>query len=203
MFGRLIYCQTPVLGQVLKTRSWHCFTPNNNNNPHLFLFILYSYSILFYFILYYSRLPYKWFNHPFVVILHNELWHTHKQEMELWTHVCTSFYFWKFFTDNWRVRMLFLSSEIFILLYFILFYFFSFILFYFILFYILVGVNRIGVISNRIRIFCHWYSYLGIRIVQKGIRFLINRIWVLDFCIRFKEIEFMILTELFVWWEPE
>ena len=62
--------------------------------------------------------------------------HTHKQEMELWTCACTSFHFCQLFTDHWRGRTSFLSSEIIILFYFILFYF---ILFYFILFYFILS----------------------------------------------------------------
>ena len=79
--------------------------------------------ILFYFNLFFSRLSSKLFNHPFVVFFHNELQHTHKQEMELQTCVCTSFHFCQLLTDYWIGRTSFLSSEIIILFYFILSYF--------------------------------------------------------------------------------
>ena len=36
----------------------------------------------------------------FVFLLYNDLRHTHKQEMELTTCVCTSFYFCQLFTDH-------------------------------------------------------------------------------------------------------
>ena len=64
-------------------------------------------------------------DHSFVIFLCNELWHTHKQEMELRTCVCTFFHFCQLFTDHWRGRMLVLSSGIsliFYLSYFVLFY---------------------------------------------------------------------------------
>merc|ERR1712121_460758 len=77
----------------------------------LFYFILFYftlfYFILFYFILFYfifnllsSRLPFKLFNYSFVVFLHNELRHMHKQEIELWTCVCTSLHFRQLFIDH-------------------------------------------------------------------------------------------------------
>ena len=75
--------------------------------------------------------------------LYNELRHTHKQEMELRTCVCTSSYFCHLFTDPcWGKTYFFLNKFYFILSYFISFdlilsYFilFYFILFYFVLFY--------------------------------------------------------------------
>ena len=65
-----------------------------------FICIFYFYLILFHFILFSTRLPSKQSNHPFVVFLYNELRHTHKQEIEFWTCVCTSFHFCQLFTDN-------------------------------------------------------------------------------------------------------
>ena len=64
----------------------------------------------------------------------------HKQEMELQTYACTSFLCCQLFTDPWRGRMSFLSSEIITLfIYFIHSFILSyFILFYFILFYLIL-----------------------------------------------------------------
>ena len=69
-----------------------------------------------------------------------------------------------------------------------------------------VGVNRIGAIRNRIRIFCQRYSvlYNRGRIVQKVIRFIRNRIDDLNRIICLSRISGFcsrILTELFGWTE--
>ena len=61
--------------------------------------------------------------------LYNELRHTHKQEMDLSTHDCTSSFFCHLFTDPCWGRTSFFSIWIwsnFILFYFILLYFISF-----------------------------------------------------------------------------
>ena len=79
--------------------------------------------------------------------------HTHKEEMELWTCVCTSIHFCQLFTDHWRGRTPFLFSEIIILFYFILFYF---ILFYFILFYF----NLFYFISYYVILYYFIFSFL-------------------------------------------
>ena len=63
--------------------------------------------------------------------------HLYKQEMELWTSVCTSFHFCQLFTDHWRGRTSFLSSEIDI--YFLFFIFFLFFLFLLFLFFFIWG----------------------------------------------------------------
>ena len=75
--------------------------------------------------------------------------HTHKQEMEFWTYVCTSFHLCQLFTDHWRVKTSFLSFEI--IIYFIFLHLISFLLilfnsiqfdliwfFYFILYYLIL-----------------------------------------------------------------
>ena len=54
------------------------------------------------------------------LLFYNKLRHMHKQEMELCTCVCTSCYICQLFTDHWRGRTSFLSSETIILFYFIL-----------------------------------------------------------------------------------
>ena len=63
--------------------------------------------------------------------------HTHKQEMELRTCVCTASYFCHLFTDPcWGRICFFINNFYFISFYFILSYFY-YILFYFIFFFIL------------------------------------------------------------------
>ena len=76
----------------------------------------------------------------FLVVFHfyNELRHTHKQEMELKTCVCTSSYFCHFFTNScWGRTYFFLSEIMFIysFFYYIISYYFTYISFFYIYFY--------------------------------------------------------------------
>ena len=66
----------------------------------VFFISLHFYFTLFYFILFSNHLPFKLFNISFVVFLYNELRHMHKQEIEFWTCVCTSFHYCQLFTDH-------------------------------------------------------------------------------------------------------
>ncbi len=104
---------------------------------HLFYFILFyyvlfilSYLILFYCFFYFISF---YFIFSFLVVfllynftillvvfhLYNGLRHTHKQEMELWTCVCNSYYFCHLFTDPcWGRTCFFINNFYFILFYF-------------------------------------------------------------------------------------
>ena len=64
---------------------------------YFLFFIFYFYFILFYFLVVFLLYNLKYSQ---VVFLHNVLRHTHKQEMELRTCVCTSFHFCQLFTDH-------------------------------------------------------------------------------------------------------
>ena len=94
----------------------HAFFINN----FLFYFILF-YFILFYFIFSFLVvfLQYNFTISLVVFHLYNVLRHTHKQEMELRTCVCTSSYFCHLFTDPcWGRTCIFLNKFYFILFYF-------------------------------------------------------------------------------------
>ena len=84
----------------------------------LFFYFLFIF-ISFYFISFYFLVVFLVYNLKYSLVvfrLYNDLRHTHKQEMELPTCVCTSFHFCQLFTDHWRGRTSFLSSEIIILI---------------------------------------------------------------------------------------
>ena len=124
----------------------------------------------------------------FLVVFHlyNELRHTHKQEMELKTCVCTSSYFCHFFTNSCWGRTYFFLSEIMLIysffiilnlillyiclknfiyffiifLFYVVLFFFYFILFYF--FLISFSVTSISM-STLMPIFCFsiWFSIIS------------------------------------------
>ena len=77
-----------------------------------------SYYFFYYFLVVFLLHNLKY---SLVIFLYNELWHMHKQEMELPTCVCTSCHFCQLFTDHWRGRSSFLSFNMIILFYLIFF----------------------------------------------------------------------------------
>ena len=98
----------------------------------LFYFVLFNF-ISFYLILLFSYLILSYFIFSFLVVfllynftillvvfhLYNGLRHTHKQEMELRTCVCNSYYFCHLFTDPcWGRTCFFINNFYFILFYF-------------------------------------------------------------------------------------
>ena len=85
--------------------------------------------------------------------LYNELRHTHKQEMELLTHDCTSSCFCHLFTDPCQGKTYFFLSELYLVLFYTT-------LFYFILFHFILSIFLLQFFSLYTILLCFLINYI-------------------------------------------